>query len=235
MSATKPLAILLAVLVAATGVGAAVGSTHDTGDGAYAMDAQLDDGLVTVTVTHDGDPVENATVDVADETATTDGDGRVTVERPDDEFEVSLERAGVELKHEYAVDDGSLVLEQSEFETENEEADDESEETDDESEEADDESEETDDESEDADDESEDADDESEDEGSEDESDADDGDGSAPAEAAAGGPPADAQRGPIASLPAQVPDHVSAIHELVGSFLSGDSGTPGPAVSDAAR
>lgn len=123
MSATKPLAILLAVLVAATGVGAAVGSTHDAGDGAYAMDAQLNEDVVTVTVTEDGEGIENATVDVDGEAVgETDANGTVTFERPDDEFEVSTETASAELESEYAVDDGSLVLEESEFEMEDEEA-----------------------------------------------------------------------------------------------------------------
>ncbi|MFB6195541.1 MAG: hypothetical protein ABEI80_05175 [Haloplanus sp.] len=58
----------------------------------------------------------------------------------------------------------------------------------------------------------------------------------------AGGPPANvpangddasaAERGPPADLPAQVPDHVAAIHDLIGSFLRGDlSGSLGDAVS----
>ena len=64
-------------------------------------------------------------------------------------------------------------------------------------------------------------------------------------ESADGGPPADvppsdaedtesADRGPPADLPAQVPDHVSEIHDLIGSFLGGDlDGSLGDAVSDA--
>ena len=42
------------------------------------------------------------------------------------------------------------------------------------------------------------------------------------------------RRGPPASLPAQVPDHASRIHDLVGSFLSGAlDGALGDAVSGA--
>jgi len=74
-------------------------------------------------------------------------------------------------------------------------------------------------------------------------SDAEDAD--ADNESADDGPPADvppsdaedagpADRGPPADLPAQVPDHVSEIHDLIGSFLNGDlDGSPGDAVSDA--
>ncbi|WP_251329087.1 hypothetical protein [Haloplanus pelagicus] len=42
------------------------------------------------------------------------------------------------------------------------------------------------------------------------------------------------RRGPPADLPAAVPDHVSAVHDLIRSFLGGDlDGSPGDAVSDA--
>jgi hypothetical protein len=118
MLATKPLAIPLALLVAATGVGAAVGSTHDTGTGSYALDAQPDGGSVTVTVARDGDPVENGERRASDREANADTGAR---------------------------------------------------------------------------------------------------------------------QGSPASLPSQVPDHVLAIHDPIGSFLSGDSGTPGPGVIGAAR
>jgi len=41
------------------------------------------------------------------------------------------------------------------------------------------------------------------------------------------------RRGPPADLPAQVPDHVAQIHDLVRSFLSGDhDGSLGESVSD---
>lgn len=41
--------------------------------------------------------------------------------------------------------------------------------------------------------------------------------------------------GPAVDLPEQVPDHVSAIHDMVADFLSGDlEGPLGPAVSDVA-
>lgn len=42
-------------------------------------------------------------------------------------------------------------------------------------------------------------------------------------------------RGPPADMPAQVPDHVSQIHDLIGQFLAGDlTGSLGEAVSDVA-
>jgi len=42
------------------------------------------------------------------------------------------------------------------------------------------------------------------------------------------------RRGPPADLPAQVPDHVATIHDLIRSFLSGDDdGSLGESVSDA--
>ena len=198
MSATKPLAILLAVLVAATGVGAAVGSTHDTGDGTYAMDAQLTDDVVTVTVTQDGEGIENATVEVDGEAVgETDANGTVTFERPDDEFEVSTETASAELESEYAVDDGSLVLEESEFEVEEDELDEEAEE----------------------DERDEEAEDDERDEEAEDERDEDAEEDDASADAA---DPADRQ-GPPSSLPSVVPDRVSA---LLGSIF-GDGGPAG--------
>jgi hypothetical protein len=194
MSATKPLAILLAVLVAATGVGAAAGSTYDTGDEAYAMDAQLDDGVVTVTVTADGEGVGNVTVEAdGEDVGATDADGTVSFERPDDEFEVSAELDGAELESEYAVDDGSLVLDESEFEMDDEDESDEEDEA--ESDEAADESEEADD----------------ADEAAEESDDTD--------EAAEESDDADRQ-GPPSSLPSVVPDRVSA---LLGSIF-GDGG-----------
>jgi hypothetical protein len=54
----------------------------------------------------------------------------------------------------------------------------------------------------------------------------------------ADGRPADAaedadRRGPPADLPAQVPDHVGEIHDLIRSFLGGDDGSLGESVSDA--
>ena len=59
---------------------------------------------------------------------------------------------------------------------------------------------------------------------------ADNADGAAPDTAAEN---AD-RRGPPADLPAQVPDHVSAIHDLIRSFLGGDhDGSLGESVSDA--
>ncbi|WP_049934790.1 hypothetical protein [Haloplanus natans] len=59
---------------------------------------------------------------------------------------------------------------------------------------------------------------------------ADNADGAAPDAAAES---AD-RRGPPADLPAQVPDHVSAIHDLIRSFLGGDhDGSLGESVSDA--
>jgi hypothetical protein len=60
---------------------------------------------------------------------------------------------------------------------------------------------------------------------------ADDRSGPAVASARSG----DAARGPPADLPASVPDHARAIHDLIRSMLGGDrNGAPGPAVSDVA-
>ncbi|WP_338739830.1 hypothetical protein [Haloplanus salilacus] len=222
MSVTKPLAILLAVLVAATGVGAAVGSTHDAGDGAYAMDAQLNDGVVTVTVTEDDDGVENATVEVDGEAVgETDADGTVAFERPDDEFEVSTETASVELESEYAVDDGSLVLEGSEFEMEDEDERDEEAEDERDEEAEDERDEEAEDE---RDEEAEDERDEEAEEIEDDERDENAADGSASADAGAADAAETADRqGPPSSLPAVVPDRVST---LLGSIF-GDGGPAG--------
>lgn len=59
---------------------------------------------------------------------------------------------------------------------------------------------------------------------------ADNADGAAPDAAAEN---AD-RRGPPADLPAQVPDHVAEIHDLIRSFLGGDDdGSLGESVSDA--
>jgi hypothetical protein len=41
------------------------------------------------------------------------------------------------------------------------------------------------------------------------------------------------RRGPPADLPAQVPDHVGEIHDLIRSFLDDDGGPLGDSVSDA--
>jgi len=244
MSATKPLAILLAVLVAATGVGAAVGSTHDTGAETYAMDAQLDDGTVTVTVTQNDSGVANATVEVdGEDVGETDANGTVAFERPDDEFEVNTETANAELESEYAVDDGSLVLEESEFEMEDDEREEEDEEREDERE--DDEREEEDEEREDEreDDEREEEDEEREDEREndereeeeeerederenderedderEEEDDERENDEDTDGDAAA-------QQGPPETLPSVVPDSVTTIHDRISAFLGGNGGS----------
>jgi len=228
MSATKPLAILLAVLVAATGVGAAVGSTHDTGAETYAMDAQLDDGTVTVTVTQNDSGVANATVEVdGEDVGETDANGTVAFERPDDEFEVNTETANAELESEYAVDDGSLVLEESEFEMEDDEREEEDEEREDERE--DDEREEEDEEREDEreNDEREEEEEEREDERENDEREDDEreeeddereNDEDTDGDAAA-------QQGPPETLPSVVPDSVTTIHDRISAFLGGNGGS----------
>ncbi|MFB6194929.1 MAG: hypothetical protein ABEI80_02070 [Haloplanus sp.] len=217
MTATKPLAVLFAVLVVATGIGAAAGSTYDTGSGTYAMDAQLNDGAVTVTVTDDGAGVPNATVTVGDESVgETNANGSVTFERPSDAFEVRVETGAVELKQEYAVENGSLVLQKSEFEMDREEDDAHDE----------DEDEADDDESTDRTEDEADSEEGERDDGPDDES---EGDENAEAErgpdarsggaaAAAGSSPV--QQGPPASLPAAVPDPVSAIHDLIRPVVS---------------
>jgi hypothetical protein len=53
-------------------------------------------------------------------------------------------------------------------------------------------------------------------------------------DAGAGSTDAADRRGPPSDLPAQVPDHVAAVHDVIESFLSGDlDSSLGDAVSDA--
>jgi uncharacterized protein (UPF0333 family) len=177
MDATKLIAAVFAVLLVGAGAVAA-GTAATTANESSASDqapatvdvrATHDNGTVTVTVTENGTDVENVTVVAGDEqVGTTGADGTVTFETNAPE-ELELTKGEFEGELKYAIVDGSLVLQEEEYEfpeVESEDADEEDEEADDGGEESEDESEGSEDEHE-----SEDSEDESEDsEESEDES-----------------------------------------------------------------
>jgi hypothetical protein len=194
MSPTKVAAAGLALLLVAAGGGAALSASPatqpDTGDSSSLRDADVastyDDGTVTVTVTSNGTGVENVSVYADDEHVdTTDANGAVSFEATDDEeLEVELVAGDFEGELAYAIEDGSLVLVEEEYEYADPEddgedageADDEADDEEDGSEEADDEEEPA--EDEDYEDETQDEDDEADDDADEtDQDDADEMDG----------------------------------------------------------
>lgn len=152
MRYAKPVAVVLAVLLASGGVAAVgpagVGSAADAdaAAGATASDvssadvsATLDNGTVVVTVTADGSPVGNATVEVNDRELTTGADGTATVALDDlddervEELDVEVDADAFDGEVSYAVDDGSLDVLKEEYEYETDErSDDEGREADDE-------------------------------------------------------------------------------------------------------
>ena len=151
-----------------------------------ALDATVsyEDGVVTVSVTHDGEPVEGATVEANDnDVGTTDADGTISFDMPeDDELDLEIEHGELDFEGEYELEDGTLISEQSE-EAEDEDAEDEESEEaededaeDEESEEADDEEAEDEESEEDDEDDDEDDDEESEDEEADDDDEDDDDD-----------------------------------------------------------
>lgn len=171
MRYAKPVAVVLAVLLASGGVAAAVGpagvgsaADADADAGAPASDvssadvsATLDNGTVVVTVTADGSPVGNATVEVNDRELTTDADGTATValDELDDErveeLDVEVDADAFDGEVSYAVENGSLDPLKEEYESDEEDEEEESDEEseDEESDEESDEDEESDDDDED--------------------------------------------------------------------------------------
>lgn len=155
---SKLLAVGVEVLLL-TGAGAAAVSTGVVTNGADTpeesgprdVDAQatLDNGTVTVTVTADGDAIENVTVSADDEdVGTTGANGTVTFETNEtEELEIGLEKGDFEGELSYAVQNGSLVLVEEAYEYPEVEADqddeDDEEDADDEEDDADEDDEET--------------------------------------------------------------------------------------------
>jgi hypothetical protein len=214
MNATKPLAVLFAVLLVGAGAAAAAGSSYRTGTDAYAMDATLVDGTVTVTVDHGDSGVANATVYANDErVGTTDANGTVSFELGDDDLDVTVEADGVEMKGEYAVQDGSLVLEKSEFEREDDDADDRDDDADDRDENRDGHA---------ADGEQHRNQQAEQNRQSEQHRQTERSDANAQAMNGDERPTASAERGPPAELPEQASDRASSVHGVIDDFLSGD-------------
>jgi hypothetical protein len=186
MSLSKPLAAVLAALVAFGGVAAAgtgaVGPQLATGDANSAtnVDAQAtyENGTVTVTVTDAGDPLQNVTVYAGGEAVgTTDANGTVAFDADaTDELELELVGDAFEGELEYELDDGALALSEEEYEYDRDDESDDEDEADDEGETEDDEEESEDDEEESEDDEEE-AEDEDDEEESDDDEAADDDEG----------------------------------------------------------
>ena len=142
MALSKPLIVVLSVLlvagggVAATGVAQTDADTSTTASvSALEMDATLGNETVTVTVADDGTPVENASITVeGDEevTVTTDANGTATVDRSSltedgeslEELEVEYETEHAEGSLEFVVQDGSLTLVEEKYEYDVEEDED---------------------------------------------------------------------------------------------------------------
>ena len=138
----KSVVIALAAMLTVAGGAAAVTGTglSDAGtaaSGDVAVETTYTDGNVIVAVTRDGEPVENASVEVAGEEYTTGADGTVTAEDIDlgdgDELDVEVEGEGFEAELSYTLADGDLQLfeEKYEYEQVDEEADEEGEDADD--------------------------------------------------------------------------------------------------------
>lgn len=151
-----------AVTAAATGMPGSASDVEEAQEAQGPRDvdaaATYDNGTVTVTVTANGSGVENVTVLADDErVGTTDANGTVTFEtNASEELELELHKGGFEGELKYAIQDGSLVVLEEEYEYPEVETDDEDDEN---------EAEDEDDENEaDEDDETEDGDEESEDE-----------------------------------------------------------------------
>ncbi|MFC6989369.1 hypothetical protein ACFQJD_12845 [Haloplanus sp. GCM10025708] len=198
MNATNLLAVTFAVLLVGSGAAVAAGSSYETGTESYAMDATLDDGTVTVAVDRGGSGVPDATVYADGERVGTTGEnGTVSFETTAaDELELAVEGDGFEMNGEFDVENGSLVLEKSEFERDDAE-------------------------DEDADDEADDAEDDEGDHAREqnrtERADAGpNGDASASASASA------ERRGPSSELPDRASDRASSVRDVVRGFLSGD-------------
>jgi len=140
----KSIVVALAAMLTVAGGAAAVTGTglSDAGtaaSGDVTVETTYTDGAVTVAVTQDGAPVENASVEVAGEEYTTDANGTVTAENVDleagEELGVEVEGDGFEAELSYALQDGSLQLLEEEYEYEQaEDAEDENEADDDEDE-----------------------------------------------------------------------------------------------------
>ncbi|PSQ24691.1 hypothetical protein BRD04_00965 [Halobacteriales archaeon QS_9_67_17] len=174
----KSIVVALAAMLTVAGGAAAVTGTglSDAGtaaSGDVTAETTYTDGAVTVAVTQDGAPVENASVEVADEEYTTDANGTVTAESVDleagEELGVEVEGDGFEAELSYALQDGDLQLLEEEYEYE--QAEDAEDEAEDEADDDEDEAEDDEGEADEAEDDTEDSD---EDDGDEEEADADD-------------------------------------------------------------
>lgn len=132
----KSIVVALAAMLTVAGGAAAVTGTglSDAGtaaSGDVTVETTYTDGAVTVAVTQDGAPVENASVEVADDEYTTDANGTVTAENVDleagEELGVEVEGDGFEAELSYALQDGNLQLLEEEYEYEQAEDEDEAE------------------------------------------------------------------------------------------------------------
>ncbi|MFB6123503.1 MAG: hypothetical protein ABEJ78_08595 [Haloferacaceae archaeon] len=215
MNATKPLAVLFAVLLVGAGAAAAAGSSYETGTESYAVDATMDDGTVTVTVERGGSGLANATVYAnGDQVGTTDANGTVSFETSaEDELEITVEGDAFETKSEYAVQDGSLVLEKSEFEREDESEDEHAEQN----EHADDREQNRN---------------ENAAQTEQRESERNERAMNADASSTASANSSAEARGPPTELPEQAADRASSVHGVINDFLSGDVSNLGHALSD---
>lgn len=130
----KSAVLVVAVLLASGGVAAAVGVSNGLGarnaaastavDGVSNADivATLDNGTITVTVTANGAPITNGTVEVNDYELITDANGTVTANATEladdeslDELTIEVESNGFEGEVKYDVRDGALDIQTEEY------------------------------------------------------------------------------------------------------------------------
>lgn len=143
MTATKLTALLLAALMITAGAGTVAATTEtataaneptDTPTGEEPdeddsepslnldVDAAYENGTVDLSVTDNGTGLANVSVETAEAVVgETDADGSLTFEtNATDELELALTGDGWSAEYEYAIENGSLVLEESDVEFEDE-------------------------------------------------------------------------------------------------------------------
>lgn len=126
----KPFAVGLAIMLTMVGGAAAItagpaqphAQAQETGLNATApgeadIGATYDSSTVTVTVTQDGESVENASVEINEQVYTTDANGTVvTAYDGDTELEIEVDTSGFEGKVTYNLVGNSLLIQDEEYE-----------------------------------------------------------------------------------------------------------------------
>ncbi|WP_053949068.1 hypothetical protein [Halolamina sediminis] len=115
MNTTKLLTVLVAALVVSAGAGAVTAQTDDA-SADTSIEANYDDGTVTLSVAQNGTGVENVSVEAnSEDVGATDANGTLTFEtNATEELELELEGEGIDQEVEYVIEDGELVRESDE-------------------------------------------------------------------------------------------------------------------------